>query len=193
MPGQEGCVTAGQVTTEPRLHPRSITWVGATALAMGGSNQSIFLIALLVSSAGPAAIPILALGLLLSFMAAPGWIELSCMFPNRVGGIAATCAEAFRPYGAILANLTGVSYWWGWVPTCGVTALFSASALQQWYFPHVSLRILAPFIVLLFMGVNMAGLKWAVRFAIPIASLGAALALLSSVHRALTFIKGFIT
>ena len=49
------------------------------------------------------------------------------MWPNRVGGIAATCAEAFRPYSPVLANLTGVCYWWGWVPTCGLTALLSAS------------------------------------------------------------------
>ena len=83
------------------------------------------------------AVPLLAVGLLLSYMATPGWIELSCMFPNRVGGIAATCAEAFRPYSAVLANLTGVCYWWGWVPTCGLTAIFSAEAIHQWYLPHV--------------------------------------------------------
>ena len=47
------------------------------------------------------------------------------MYPKRVGGIAATCAEAFRPYNPVLANLTGVCYWWGWVPTCGLTAIFS--------------------------------------------------------------------
>ena len=57
------------------------------------------------------------------------------MWPNRVGGIAATCAEAFRPYSPVLANLTGVSYWWGWVPTCGLTAILSASALHEWYLP----------------------------------------------------------
>ena len=31
------------------------------------------------------------------------------------------CGEAFRPYSAVLANLTGICYWWGWVPTCGLT------------------------------------------------------------------------
>ena len=63
------------------------------------------------------------------------------MWPNRVGGIAATCAEAFRPYSPVLANLTGVCYWWGWVPTCGLTAILSASALHQWYLPgHAGAR-----------------------------------------------------
>jgi hypothetical protein len=50
------------------------------------------------------------------------------MYPQRVGGISATCVEAFRPYSRVLANLTGVCYWWGWVPTCGLTAILSASA-----------------------------------------------------------------
>ena len=168
------------VDPNPRPHPRKITWIGASSLAMGGSNQSIFLIAALVASQGGAAIPILMVGLLLSFMATPGWIELSCMFPNRVGGIAASCAEAFRPYSAVLANLTGVSYWWGWVPTCGVTALFSASAIHQWYLPGVPTKVLAPLLVLFFMGVNLCGLKWAARVAVPIAAVAALLALLSS-------------
>lgn len=160
-----------------RPHPRKITWRGASALAIGGSNQSIFLIAALLAAQGSAAIPLLAIGLLLSYLATPGWIELSCMFPDRVGGIAASCAEAFRPYGSVLANLTGVCYWWGWVPTCGITALFSADALHDWFLPHVSVKLLGITLVLLFMGVNLCGLKWAVRLAVPVAVIAFALAL----------------
>src|SRR2546430_2169735 len=79
-----------------REHPRVMGWFGTTALAMGGSNQSLFLVGALVLSQGTAAVPLLVVGLLLSLMAAPGWLELSLMWPNRVGGIAATTAEAFR-------------------------------------------------------------------------------------------------
>ena len=104
---------------------------------MGGSNQSLFLITGLILTQGSAAIPLLALGLLLAWAAAPGWLELTLMWPNRVGGIAATCAEAFRRYNPVLANLTGVCYWWGWVPTCGLTALLSAQALHDWYLPGI--------------------------------------------------------
>ena len=158
-------------------HPRRISWIGASSLALGGSNQSIFLIGALIASQGTAALPLLAIGLLLSYMATPGWIELSCMFPNRVGGIAATCAEAFRPYNAVLANLTGVCYWWGWVPTCGLTAIFSADAIHQWYLPGIPVKVLACVFVLVFMGVNLCGLKWAVRVAVPIACIAGLLAL----------------
>jgi diguanylate cyclase (GGDEF)-like protein len=167
--------------TPPPVHPRVMGWGGTAALAMGGSNQMLFLIGALVMSQSSAAIPLLAIGLLLSWAALPGWIELVMMWPNRVGGIAATCAEAFRPYSPVLANLAGMAYWWGWIPTCGLTAILSASALHQLYLPGVPVSLLATLIVVLFTGVNLAGVKWAAKVAIPIAIASASLALLSAV------------
>lgn len=130
---------------------------------------------------GSAAIPLLTVGLLLSWAATPGWAELVLMYPNRVGGIAATCAQAFRPYSPVLANLTGVCYWWGWVPTCGLTALLSASAINQWYLPWFPVPLLASCIVLFFTIVNLCGVKWVMRLAMPIAVASAGLAFLSAV------------
>lgn len=130
-------IEAGSTRAGPagsRTHPRTLGWFATSALAMGGSNQSLFLMAVLfvgqgsIPGQGSAAVPLLILGLALSWAALPGWTELILMWPNRVGGIAATCGEAFKPYAPVLGNLTGMSYWWGWVPTCGLTALFSASA-----------------------------------------------------------------
>ncbi len=177
--------------------------MGTTALALGGSNQSLFIIGALiagqgnVSGQGSAAIPLLFLGVLLGWMAAPGWTELVLMWPNRVGGIAATCVEAFRPYSPVLASLAGTCYWWGWVPTCGLTALLSASAIHQWYLPHVPVSALACGLVVLFTLVNLCGVKWAARLAIPVACGSAGLALLSGLvpvlsgrvewHQAATF------
>jgi diguanylate cyclase (GGDEF)-like protein len=167
-------------------HPRTLGWVATTALAMGGSNQSLFLITALfagqgeIPGQGSAAVPLLIIGLLLGWAAAPGWTELVLMYPKRVGGIAATCAEAFRPYNPVLANLTGVCYWWGWVPTCGLTAIFSAAAIHEWYLPDVPVTVIACALVLFFAAVNLCGVKWAGRLAIPIASASAILALISA-------------
>jgi diguanylate cyclase (GGDEF)-like protein len=143
---------------------------------MGGSNQSLFLLTALVATQGGAAIPLLGIGLLLSWAAAPGWTELVLMYPNRVGGIAATCAEAFRPYSPVLANLTGVCYWWGWVPTCGLTALLSASALHHWYLPQLPITGMAIVIVLVFMVLNLSGVARTARVVKLIALGSAALA-----------------
>ena len=93
----------------------------------------------------------------------------------------ATCAEAFRPYNPVLANLTGVSYWWGWVPTCGLTAILSASALHEWYLPWAPVPALAVAIVLAFCVVNLVSVRAASRIALPIACLSALLALASAV------------
>jgi len=146
---------------------------------------------------GSAAVICLIVGLILSWMAAPGWIELVSMWPNRVGGIAATCGEAFRPYAPVLGNLTGIAYWWGWVPTCGICALLSAGAIQGWFLPSVSIPVIATGIVLFFLGVNLIGVKWITRLTIPIAVTSAILAFLSAVvpvfsghcdwHQALSF------
>ncbi len=173
-------------TGDSLLHPRTVGWFGTTAVAMGGINQSLFLLSALfvgqslIPGQGSAAVPLLAVGLLLAWMATPGWTELILMYPNRVGGIAATCAEAFRPYSPVLANLTGVCYWWGWVPTCGLTALLASSALNQWYLPQVPVPVLATVIVLFFTAVNLCGVKWVMRLAAPLATVSALLAFLSA-------------
>ncbi len=169
---------AGSASTP---HTRVLRSSGAVALALGGSNQSLFLLTALVATQGSAAIPLLAVGLLLAWAAAPGWTELSLMWPDRVGGIAATCAEAFRPYSPVLANLTGVCYWWGWVPTCGLTALLAASALHFWYLPAVPVVPLAVAIVLAFTVLNLLGIGRVTRLVQVIAVGSATLALLSAV------------
>jgi hypothetical protein len=138
-------------------HPRVLGWVGTAALAMGGSNQMIFLITALFVGQG-----------------------VVLMWPNRVGGISAACAEAFRPYNPVLSALTGTCYWWGWVPTCGLTALLSASAFQQWYFPWLPVEAVAIIIVCFFSFVNLCGIKWVARLAIPIATASASLAFVSA-------------
>jgi diguanylate cyclase (GGDEF)-like protein len=179
-------------TVTSRPHPRTLGWFGTTALAMGGSNQMIFLITALfvgqgdILGQGSAAVPLLIVGVLLSWAAAPAWTELVLMWPNRVGGIAAACAEAFRPYSPVLAALTGTCYWWGWVPTCGLTALLSAAALQQWYFPNLPVEAVAIGIIGIFTAVNLCGVKWVARLAMPVAVASASLAFLSSLVPILT-------
>ncbi len=154
---------------------------------MGGSNQSLFLLSALfvgqgaITGQGSAAIPLLIFGLLLSLAAAPGWTELVLIYPNRVGGIAAACSEAFKRYSSVLANLAGVGYWWGWIPTCGLTAILSASAIHHWYLPGVPISLMATGLVLFFMALNLCGIKWVTRLVIPIATASSLLAFLSGV------------
>lgn len=166
-------------------HPRILGWFGTSSLAMGGSNQSIFILAALfvgqgdIPGQGSAAILLLIMGVVLGCAAVPGWIELLLMYPNRVGGIAATCAEAYRPYNPVLANLAGICYWWGWVPTSGLCSLIAATAIRDWYYPQLPVMPTAMGLVLFFTVINLMGVKWAARVAMPMATLAALLALTS--------------
>ena len=188
---------------EAQAHPRTLGWIGTTALAMGGSNQSLFLLSALfigqgdIPGQGSAAVLLLIFGLLLSLAAAPGWTELVLLSPNRVGGIAAACSQAFARYSPILGNLAGVGYWWGWVPTCGLTAILSASAIHQWYLPDMPVSLTASGLVLFFAGVNLCGIRWVGRLVVPIAVASSLLAFLAGLipifagevdwHQAATF------
>jgi len=179
-------VAASWFDSGKRSHPRTIGWIGTAALAMGGSNQMIFLITALfagqgdIPGQGSAAVPLLIVGVLLGWAAAPAWTELILMWPNRVGGISAACAEAFRPYSPVLSALTGTCYWWGWVPTCGLTALLSSAAIQQWCLPNLPVEAIAIALVSFFTAINLCGISWVTRLAIPIATASATLAFLSS-------------
>ncbi len=178
-------VMAEPDTAPVRPYRRRMGWIGTTALAVGGSNQSLFLIAALfagqgdIPGQGSAAVPLLIAGLLLGYAALPGWIELVTMSPQRVGGIAAACTEAFRPYGRILSPLVATCYWWGWVPTCGLTAILSATAIHQWYLPNLPVPALACALVAAFTALNLLGIRWVTRLAIPIATCSALLAFVS--------------
>ena len=129
--------------------------------------------------AGERCHPLLFAGLLLSYAAAFGWTELVLMARDRVGGISAVCTTAFRPYSPILSTLTGVCYWWGWVPTCGVTALLSAAAIHQWCLPNIPVSGIACAIVLTFTGLNLCGVRWVAGLAIPVAVTSVVLAFVS--------------
>jgi hypothetical protein len=170
--------STGQPDAVP-VHPRTIGWIGTTALAMGGSNQSLFLLAALfvgqgsIPGQGSAAVPLLHRRPADELGGSTGLDRIDNDVANRVGGISGACSEAFRPYNPVLSALTGFCYWWGWVPTCGLTAIMSASAIQQWYFPGTRLEILATCIVAFFAIVNLCGIRWTVRLATPIAATSA--------------------
>ena len=87
----------------PAPHPRRMGWVGTTALAMGGSNQSLFLLGALfvgqgtIAGQGSAAVPLLIVGLLMSWAAAPGWTELIRF--SQTSPASATGGAGSRPAG----------------------------------------------------------------------------------------------
>jgi signal transduction histidine kinase/L-asparagine transporter-like permease/AmiR/NasT family two-component response regulator len=184
--GQTAHPAHGTPEISAKPHPPVLGWIGTSALAMGGSNQSLFLITALfvgqgnILGQGSAAVPLMIVGLFLSWAAAPAWVELVLISKHRVGGIGAACTEAFKPYSPVLSALTGVCYWWGWVPACGLTAILSASAIHQWILPGIPIAVIACGLVAFFTVINLCGLKAVNGLAISIGAVSAVLAFLGA-------------
>ena len=75
MPRSSVLTWSPDVALEERKHPRTLGWPGTTAMAMGGSNQSLFLIGVIFVSQGSAAVPLLIAGLVLRQCAPAGGLE----------------------------------------------------------------------------------------------------------------------
>ncbi|SDB92724.1 ATP-binding protein [Paraburkholderia lycopersici] len=178
--------------TTHRPFVRRIGWLGTTALAVGGCNQNLLLVTALfvgegsIPGHGSAAVLLLLAGLLLGYAALPGWIELVMMSPNRVGGVASACAEAFKPYGSMLSTLTGMCYWWGRIPVCGLAALLCATAINRWFLAGVPVPAIACALLGLSTLASLRGIQWVARLAVPVATGSALLALAAIVGPMLT-------
>jgi signal transduction histidine kinase/CheY-like chemotaxis protein/amino acid transporter len=144
-----------------------LNWVGIAALALGGATQSLYMLDGLITGQagiagqGPAALLLLAGGLLLACLAAPGWLELVLMSPQRAGGIGAACGAAFRPYSPLLAALAGFCNWWGWAATCGLGATALANMIGPHWLPDVPVPLLSCAILLALTTLALTGLRMA--------------------------------
>jgi signal transduction histidine kinase/CheY-like chemotaxis protein/L-asparagine transporter-like permease len=142
-----------------------LNWVGIAALAFGGANQSLYMLDGLITGRtgiagqGAAALLLLAGGLLLACLAAPGWLELVLMSPQRAGGIGAACGAAFRPYSPLLAALAGFCNWWGWAATCGLGAITLAGMIGPRWLPDVPLPLLSCAFLLALTTLALCGLR----------------------------------
>lgn len=161
-------------------HPRRIGWIVTAALALGGSNLSLFMMSGLMSGQGSIGIVLLGLGIVVSWLAIPCWTELLLLYPNRVGGIAANTAFALKPYNPILANLNGVAYWSCTVPGISFSSLFISTAVQQWFLPDLPVNIFCVGLILIFTLLNVTGIQWIGRVVVPFAIIAIILSLMSA-------------
>lgn len=148
-----------------------ITWISATALALGGANLgTMFMISGgLFAGGGTAMIPVFISGVLIAWMAAPGWIKLLLRYPNKVGGLSTASAEAMRPYSMPLGTIVGIGYWIGWAITPSFAATYFMVALKQSYIPDLPLHEAAGTMIVLMTLISLLGLQIVSRIAVILA------------------------
>jgi len=165
----------------------SIGLIGIAALACGGANQSLYMIDELISGRsgiagqGAASLLLLAGGFALACLAAPGWLELALMSPQRVGGIGAACGAAFRPYSPLLAALAGFCNWWGWAATTGLAATTLAEMIGPVWLPNVPPHLLSCVTLAILTALALTGLRLSSWVAILVSLAVLALAVASTI------------
>ena len=162
-------LTRTDQTNQTTSHVKALSWFSNAALALGGANRSVLLVGVVVAMLGPTAVPLLGAGFLIACLAAPAWTELVLMYPEKLGGIAACCTQAFRPYSPVIAALSGVCYWWGSVLVGGFASLVVAESIAS-VMPHlVSTHLLALSLIVIFACINSLGIKTTARVVTGIA------------------------
>src|SRR5579883_479560 len=160
---------------------RTIGAYGLYAIAITGCCPLFFTLPVGIAAQGTSTLFLFVLGVLLSAMAVPGYIELALMYPNKNGGIAAVLTDAFRPYSPVIGCLAGTFYWWGWFEGSSFAATLEATIINQlWPTLPFSVPTMATSIIVLFTFINFLGMKWVSRMVIPFSAISILLAILGA-------------
>jgi amino acid transporter len=125
---------------ETSLH-RGTNWWGAFVIGLAGTILVTGIVPFAVSSMGAAAIPAIALVVVLGMFLCLCMAELAAMLPHRTGGLPSFAYDAFKPLGhGVARHIGGVSgwgYWLGWFPVAPINMLLAAGYIAVLF--HVPL------------------------------------------------------
>jgi amino acid transporter len=118
------------VKIETSLH-RGTNWWGAFVIGLAGTILVTGIVPFAVSAMGAAAIPAIAIVVVIGFLLCVCMAELGTLFPHRTGGIPSFANESFKRHSPTAAKHIGGfaswSYWIGWFPVAPINMLLTAS------------------------------------------------------------------
>jgi amino acid transporter len=114
---------------ETSLH-RGTNWWGAFVIGLAGTILVTGIVPYAVSSMGAAAIPAIALVVVIGMILCLCMGELAALWPHRTGGMPSFAAESFAPLGQTasrhIGGISGWSYWLGWFPVAPINMILTA-------------------------------------------------------------------
>jgi amino acid transporter len=117
-----------QITTP--LH-RGTNWWGAFVIGLAGTILVTGIVPFAVQSMGAAAIPAIALVVLIGLVVCFCMAELAALLPHRTGGLPSYAYESFKPLGEKTARhvggVSGWGYWLGWFPVAPINMILAAN------------------------------------------------------------------
>ena len=134
----------GATTSTPEVATslsRGTNWWGAFVIGLAGTILVTGIVPFAVSSMGAAAIPAIALVVIIGMMVCLCMGELAALLPHRTGGMPSYANESFEPLGHTTAKhiggVSGWGYWLGWFPVAPINMLLAAGYIAVLF--HVPL------------------------------------------------------
>ena len=93
---------------------RQIGWFGAIILGPTAALMNIGWVGSCYQFQPYAVSFLIVFGWVVSLIATFGWTELILLKPNRVGGIASACIDAFYKINPVLGEIAAFGYWVSW-------------------------------------------------------------------------------
>lgn len=133
-------VSSAPAEVATSLH-RGTNWWGAFVIGLAGTILVTGIVPFAVQSMGAAAIPAIALVVVIGMIVCLCMGELAALLPHRTGGMPSYAFESFRPLGHRTAKhiggLSGWGYWLGWFPVAPINMLLAAGYIAVLF--HVPL------------------------------------------------------
>jgi amino acid transporter len=120
---------------------RGTNWWGAFVIGLAGTILVTGIVPFAVSSMGAAAIPAIALVVVIGLIVCLCMGELAALLPHRTGGLPSYAYESFKPLGETtsrhVGGVSGWGYWLGWFPVAPINMILAAGYIAVLF--HVPL------------------------------------------------------
>jgi amino acid transporter len=138
---EQGKAVSGPPVEVATSLSRGTNWWGAFVIGLAGTILVTGIVPFAVSSMGAAAIPAIALVVIIGLIVCLCMGELAALLPHRTGGMPSYAYESFEPLGHTTAKhiggVSGWGYWLGWFPVAPINMLLAAGYIAVLF--HVPL------------------------------------------------------
>ena len=138
---------------------RSVTWKSAVVISLGGSLLVATSLGAIAADLGPASVFVWTIIALIGVLQCLMIAEMAGMFPDKSGGTATYCHEAFKKYTPLVGAFSNWGYWFAWIPVIPVNMILVGGYIKASFFPHINVVAMAIVLTILLYIVNYFGLK----------------------------------
>src|ERR1700678_3158922 len=127
---ESGTAVSGAPAEVATSLSRGTNWRGAFVIGLAGTILVTGIVPFAVQSMGAAAIPAIALVVIIGLIVCLCMGELAALLPHRTGGMPSYAYESFQPPGQRVAKhiggVSGWGYWLGWFPVAPINMILAA-------------------------------------------------------------------